>query len=91
MSQAYFKSEIRMENQKMKEINKLINDLRQEHNALNVKISSAKFALATLPLDDQEKVLLDKQVSEMELYAHAIRERARYARKKQNELSGDAK
>ena len=65
---------------------KLVNDLRNEHNTLVGKIGSAEFAIATLDLDETEKELMWGQISLMKQQCEQLRKRAKYAIEKEQKL-----
>jgi hypothetical protein len=67
----------------MKPINILIIELRNEYLELTRKISKAKFAVKTLPFDEDEVSLINDQIWNMERYAAMILDRAEYAKKKE--------
>jgi hypothetical protein len=69
--------------EKMKNTRQLIKDLRFEYIELCTKIVAALFALKTLPLDEEEKRLLDYQIDYMEEYSKKLLERAEYSVKKE--------
>ena len=57
----------------------LTNELREEYLRIQVDISKAKFAHATLELNDEERQFLKDQVEYMEGYAELVKIRAEYA------------
>lgn len=63
----------------MKNAYELTNELREEYLIIQVDISKAKFAHATLELNDEERQLLKDQVEYMEGYADLVKARAEYA------------
>lgn len=63
----------------MKNAYELTNDLREEYLRINVDISKAKFAHATLELNSEERQLLKDQVEYMEGYADLVKARAEYS------------
>lgn len=66
----------------MKNVESLISSLREEYFRTQMDIAKAKFADATLMLDDTEHEMLREQISYMEEYAGIVKSRANYARLK---------
>ncbi|CEN29366.1 hypothetical protein [Pseudolactococcus piscium] len=66
----------------MKNVESLISSLREEYFRTQMDIAKAKFAVATLVLDDTEHEMLQEQIGYMEEYADIVISRANYARLK---------
>lgn len=73
----------------MKNTKILIRELRDEYLNICKKIATAKFALKTLPFDEQEKSDLQTQIWGMESYANKLVDRASYAAKNNKENLND--
>lgn len=59
----------------------VIGDLRDEYLELMKKVAAARFAVMTLPLDDEETRYLTEQIAHMEDYGVILLNRAKYKAK----------